>query len=108
MENSQREAQRVRKERGKFEAEASAALQDAREALARESEIQEQLQKADQVPCLFFPLKCVDPMQDPLLPLMHMDGSVHCNIPENLFRHLSSGLLSPACCEPHGTLIGRL
>jgi hypothetical protein len=55
VENVQREAQRLRQERGKFEAEASAALQDAREALARESEVQEQLQKADRVPCLFFP-----------------------------------------------------
>jgi phage shock protein A len=54
VENAQREAKRLREERGKFEAEASAALQDAREALARESEIQEQLQKADQVPRHFF------------------------------------------------------
>lgn len=36
-------------ERNKAEAEASAAMQDAREALARESDIQGQLQKADQV-----------------------------------------------------------
>ena len=59
MENAQREAQRLSQERGKFEAEASAALQDAREALARESEIQEQLQKADRVPCLFLPVSNV-------------------------------------------------
>ncbi len=43
------ELQSVRREQGKAQAEASAAMQDAREALARESDIQGQLQKADQV-----------------------------------------------------------
>ena len=43
------ELQGVRREQGKAQAEASAAMQDAREALARESDIQGQLQKADMV-----------------------------------------------------------
>ena len=43
------ELQSVRREQGKSQAEASAAMQDAREALARESDIQGQLQKANQV-----------------------------------------------------------
>ena len=43
------ELQRARREQGKAQAEAAAAMQDAREALARESDIQGQLQKADQV-----------------------------------------------------------
>ena len=43
------ELQRVRQEQGKAQAEAAAAVQDAREALARERDIQDQLQKADQV-----------------------------------------------------------
>lgn len=36
-------------EQKRLQAEAAAALQDAREALGRESDIQEQLQRADQV-----------------------------------------------------------
>ena len=43
------ELQKMRQEQGKARAEASAAMQDAREALARERDIQDQLQKADQV-----------------------------------------------------------
>ena len=52
------ELQSVRREQGKAQAEASAAMQDAREALARESDIQGQLQKADQVRGALTPHDC--------------------------------------------------
>ena len=48
-ENALGDLQRMRQEQGKAQAEVSAAMQDAREALARERDIQDQLQKADQV-----------------------------------------------------------
>ena len=38
-----------KKEQERLQAEAAAALQDAREALGRETDVQEELQRADQV-----------------------------------------------------------
>lgn len=47
------------RERARLQAEADAALQDAREALGRESNIQEQLLRADQVCATFLCQQCL-------------------------------------------------
>jgi hypothetical protein len=54
-----RELEDSGRERVRLQAEADAALQDAREALGRESDIQEQLLRADQVCATYLCRQCL-------------------------------------------------